>query len=424
VVVLTSVAVRTLLLIANDDTVRVAGRLTAGAVARLEHAAAETDRNRDDDRGGRPAGTDVDEAPPVAYETGGESPPVHYREATAVVERAAAIRRAWGRRMTVVGGRLSTVAVLGVVFGGLVLATSVGAGERWVRLLPPSAVDLLRALGTLETLRTAVFRLVQTALVLLVGLKAWNQVTVSRVRRLGDSAGYAAGPLLAVGGLTLAAPALVRFLRETTALHYVLLYSRGGTVVSVGDSSFILYLDPARYTVVRSTSVFQRALANVVDAVGALTLAIAPLVVVLVLVLVVCCGLYVVSALFAPPVRTGTALAGGGLFLSAVLALVAGATPLWVVLTTPAAFYCWHLRRNPPTLARQVDPAANTRRGEAIYATVGGGYLFGLAGGVVGLTLLSRRLTAGGESWRLLVGVVLTAGVTLMSLVVLRMLGE
>jgi hypothetical protein len=47
-----------------------------------------------------------------------------------------------------------------------------------------------------------------------------------------------------------------------------------------------------------------------------------------------------------------------------------------------------------------------------------------LAGGVVGLTLLSRRLSTGGEPWRLLAGVVLAAGVTLTSLLVLRLLGE
>jgi hypothetical protein len=144
----------------------------------------------------------------------------------------------------------------------------------------------------------------------------------------------------------------------------------------------------------------------------------------LALVLAVCVGLYAVSVLFAPRVRTGTALAGGGLLLGAVLALVARAAPLPVVLATPAAFYCWHLRRNPPTLARQVDSAAATRRGEAIYAALSGGYLFGLAGGVVGLTLLSRRLSTGGEPWRLLAGVVLAAGVTLTSLLVLRLLGE
>ena len=422
VVVLGSVAVKSLLWIANDDSVRLLGRLAAGVVVRLGGASDETDGHGGEQNA---SAGDPGDSRTAAAGSRDAHRPVHYREATAAVERAGVIRRRWSRRLAVLDGWLSTAAVLGVVFGGLVLALGFGSGERWVRLFPASVVGRMQGLGTLEPLRTVLLWLVQTTLLVLVVLWLWHRITVARVRQLGDSAGYAAGPLLAIGGLTVAAPALVGVLRETTAIHYILVPStRGGTPVSVGDASFVLYLDPSQYTVSRSTLVFRETLANVVNAVGAPTLAVAPVAVALVLVLAVCCGVYVVTVLFAPRVRTGTAIAGGGLFLGAVLALVSRATPLLVVLVTPVAFYCWHLRRNPPTLAWQVDSAAVTRRGEAVYAALGGGYLFGLAGGVVGLTLLSRRLSTGGEPWRLLAGVVLAAGVTLTSLVALRLLEE
>lgn len=424
VLMLVSVGSVALLRILDHSSVRAAGRLVAGVLARLDRLTETEDRA---DRVDRPSDEDDADAPARDTGTGsGDSRrplPVHYTMATLVARRSREIRLSVSSHLSVIGAKLSQVAVLGFFLGLLILVFGSVASETWSEVLPTAVVESLRTIGTLGTIREGLLWTVQIGVGLIAALWFFDRITVARVRKLGNTAGYAAGPLALVVGLAVTAPLLVAGLRNATALHLVLRYTAEQSRyvrVPLGDASVILYLDTAGYELVRSTPLFRATLGQLVQAVGAQTLFIAPVLAILALVLVVCYGGYLLTVVLGPPRRTGSAMAAGSLFSGAILALMAQATALYVVFITPAAFYCWHLRRLPPSLEGQVDPDAPIRRGEAIYAATSGVYLFSLAGVVVVLTLLSQRVATEAAGWQLLVAIVLLAIVSVVSLVLLR----
>lgn len=328
----------------------------------------------------------------------------------------------------------ATIGAYLVVFLALVLFRSLRevlddppanlVGPESLRILQDSVAAVIGAVGGSPTLIRRTLELLGVLLLVHLVVRLVWRVVQRGWRDYVSGLTWFFVPTLVGIGVSVVAPSVLERLRETPAVHYVLIVEDGMQVVVTDGNVAVREFDLASIAVEAQydSTAFTDGLALARDVIGAPGILLVPLsAVVIIAYLTLVVGrlsVWKLVAYRADPTVVGPLLVVAGAVLAAGLGMSAWAA----LVATAGAFLLVQLRSLTVQHDRQFPPGANTRRGELAHAAAPAVLI---AGGVVvagvGTIASLRRLVATLPEWRLLVGAAVTFGVVFLSLLSLSL---